>query len=269
MEHILKTWGNTARFLLVLGVVLFSLLFFLSRIADHTEFNIDYSNDKTLITLIDKKNVIANSVLPACDCWSNTGIEIRPGEEYEIKVSGKIHATADKMIKDAEADALPRFGWIGPEGANNFRIRDDKRYKYSDSIRKTLLLSQKAKLGQVLFYFQKDNSNKPNCDIGLSFFNPDTVIVYDSDKGIKGKNTTNETWYLWAVVNDMLIKNFQEKSDELAYLGSAVGDTLKQKQLEWKKLSKENYNRIWFDDNFGNFVVGAKILKPQHILDFW
>jgi hypothetical protein len=63
-------------------------------------------------------------MLPACDCWINTGIEVWPDEEYEIKVSGKVHTTADKMIADAAEDIKPGFDWIGPEGAG-FRIRED------------------------------------------------------------------------------------------------------------------------------------------------
>lgn len=262
MEHILKSWANTLRFLMILLVIFLAVLFTVYKISENTQFNIDYSNDKTLITLIDKKNVIASSVLPACDCWSNTGIEIRPGEAYEIKVSGKIHTTADKMIRDAEEDIKPRFEWIGPEGSNNFRIRD-KQYRYPDSMRKTLLLSQNAKLGQVLFYFQKKNSRKPNCDAGLNYYNPDSVLVYESEKGLSGSNDTKETWFVWASVNDMVIKNFDSEPNRLAYLGGAGNDTLKRKNQQWQVLKQENYNRIWFDDNFGSFVISAKILKPS------
>lgn len=265
MEHILKSWGHTFRFIIVFLLLFIAIAFVINRINDKTEFNIDYSNDKTLVTIIDKKNIIANSVLPACDCWTNTGIEIRPGEEFEIKVSGKIHTTADKLIKDAADDVKPRFDWIGPDGGS-FLIRENLRYHKSDSIRRTLLLNSNAKIGQVLFYLQRKNTLKPNCAIGQGYFNPDSVIIYDPEKGISGKNDGSETFFIWATVNDMLIKDFDTESNQAAYLGGALEDTLSIKKEQWKELRKENYNRIWFDDNIGNFVVSAKILKP---ISFW
>ncbi len=268
MEHILKSWSNFFRFLIGVGFIFVLILIVFNKISDNTEFNVDYNTDKTLITIIDKKNVIANSVLPACDCWANTGIEIRPDEEFEIKVSGKIHTAMDKMIKDAEDDKKPKFRWVGPEGDKNFRIRDNLRYYRSDSLRKTLLLSQRANLGQVLFYFQK-NSMKPSCELGLSFFLPDSVEVYDVEKGLKGKNDSKSTWYVWATVNDMLIRDFNSETALLAYCGGAIEDTLDRKIKQWEVLARENYNKIWYDDNFGSFVVSAKILKPNHFWNFW
>jgi hypothetical protein len=265
MEHILKNWPNFLRFLLGLFIIFLLVWIIVDKISDNTEFNVDFSTDKTLITLIDKKNVIANSVLPACDCWTNTGIEIRPDEEYEIKVSGKIHTTVDKMVKDADDDIQPRFPWIGPEGDKNFRIRDDKKYRLSDSLRQTLLLNKKANLGQVMFYIQK-TSIKPSCNLNSNFFIPETLEIYDAEKGLKGKNDSNSKWYIWATVNDMLLRNFSDPNNKIAYLGGASGDTLARKLLQWEKLSMENYNKIWFDDNFGNFVISAKIEKPR---PFW
>lgn len=270
MEHILKSWGNFIRFIVGVVVIYLLVLAIVNRLAENTHFDVDYNNDKTLITLIDKKNVIVNSVLPACDCWINTGIEIRPNEDYEIKVSGKIHTTADKMIKDAEDDVKPRFSWSSPEGGA-FNIREDIKHKQSDSLRKTLLLTQKANIGQVLFYFQKENTQEPYCGIGANFYNPDSIIVYSSQNGKKltGKNDTKGTWYVWATVNDMLIRDFTIPTTKFAFIGGATGDTLKSKLSSWDIISKENYNRIWFDDNFGNFVISAKISKPTHFFDLW
>lgn len=266
MEHILKSWGNFLRFLIGIFVIFLFVSLVVHKVSDNTEFNVDYSTDKTLITIIDKKYIIANSVLPACDCWVNTGIEIRPEEQYELKVSGKIHTTADKLVKDSDDDIIPRFPWIGPEGDKSFRIREEVRYRVADSIRKRLLISQKANLGQVLFYIQK-TSLKPNCNIGANFFIPDSVDVYDVEKGLKGTNDSKATWYIWVSVNDMLIRDFSE-SNKIAYLGGASADTLKRKQLQWNLLAREKYNRIWFDDNIGNFVVSAKILKSNHFWNF-
>ena len=265
MEHILKNWGNSIRFIVILSVIYLAINLIVNKFVNNTQFSIDFKTDKTLVTLIDKKNVIANSVLPACDCWIRTGIEIRPNEEYEIKVSGKIHTKADRLIEDAISDIKPRFNWIGPEGSA-FIIREDG-HKRSDEIRKTLLLSPNANLGAVLFYFQKGNSKAPECQIGNGFYLPDSVIIYNKE-GLRGKNNDNETWFVWASVNDLLLRDFQLESNKLAYLGSAKYDSLKIKEKQWAKLAEENYNRLWFDDNFGNFVISAKIVKPVSIFDF-
>lgn len=272
MEHILKDWNNTFRFLFIIVILFIIGLIIIEKISTEGQVFIDFKNDKTLISFISKQNVGASSVLPACDCWTNTGIEIRPDEEYEIKVSGKVHTAADKIIKDAVGDNRPEFEWVGPDGTKVFRIRNNKLFKLSDSLRKNLLLSQKANLGQVIFYFQKNSFSKsPNCELGLNFFNPDSTFTYQTNKdGLKGKNYTNEKWFVWASVNDMLIRNFNNKDDKIAYIGgSKYSEILKKKEEHWTQLAKENYNRIWFDDNFGNFVISAKITKPKRFFDFW
>ena len=262
---IVQTWGNTLRFLIIFCLSFLIIYWIIDSLSENTDFKIDYSNDKALVTIIDKKFVATTSVLPACDCWTNTGIEVWPGEEYQIKVSGKIHTTADKMVKDAEADMMPRFRWIDG-GGDDFRIRKG-RYFLSDSLRKTLLISQKAKIGQVLLYFRKGNSPTPNCELGLGFYIPDSLIVYDSAEGITGQNSSKEKLYIWATVNDMLIRKF-DNNTKLAYVGGTVKDTLKKKEGHWNKLVEENYNRIWYDDNFGNFVISAKITKSKNIFGY-
>ena len=268
MEHILKSWANTLRFLIILFILFLIINLIVNKFVNNTQFDINFTNDKTLVTLIDKKNVIANSVLPACDCWTNTGIEIRPGEEYEIKVSGKIHTIIDKLIRDAENDVMPKFRWLDPDGTA-FIIREDKKFRESDSIRKTLLLSPTTNIGGVLFYFQKGNSLQPNCELKDNFYIPDSIIIYSSSKGLKGKNNESETWYVWASVNDILIRDFKSETDRRAYLGGVINDSIPSKLKKWAVLTNENYNRIWFDDNFGSFVISAKIIKPVSVFDIW
>jgi hypothetical protein len=267
MEPILKNWGNTFRFIVIIGILFFVVNLLIGKFVNNTQFSIDYTNDKALVTLIDKKNIVTSSILPACDCWINTGIEVWPDEEYEIKVSGKVHTTADKMVADASDDIKPRFNWVGPEGAE-FRIREDAQYRVSDSLRRTLLLSKDAKLGAVLFYFQSESSRQPNCDLGASFYNPEVVSVFNGK--LSGKNIGKEKMFVWASVNDMLIRDFSLKENKLAYLGGTVEEkNLNKRQENWASLTSSNYNRLWFDDNFGNFVISAKVVRPVSYFDFW
>jgi hypothetical protein len=58
MEHILKTWGNTGRFIIIITFIFVAILFLINKLSEHTQFNIDYTNDKTLITVIDKKMLL-------------------------------------------------------------------------------------------------------------------------------------------------------------------------------------------------------------------
>jgi hypothetical protein len=55
MEPILKNWGNTLRFIVVLGILFFVVNLLIGRFVNNTQFSIDYTNDKALVTLIDKK----------------------------------------------------------------------------------------------------------------------------------------------------------------------------------------------------------------------
>lgn len=198
MESILKDWPSTKRFILLMLIAFLGLYIVISRFATNNEFNINFQNDKTLVTMIDKKNVIANSVLSASDSWINTGIEIRPGEEYQIKVSGKIHATADKLLEDVKNRVMPRFNWIGPMGSP-FHYKDSIIYRESDSIRQSLLLDPKQNLGAVLFFIQKGNSKEPNCSIGNDQYIPKPNSIYASSTGLRGKNDTDEVWFVWAL----------------------------------------------------------------------
>lgn len=268
MEHILKSWQNTIRFIVLLLVIFFIGNLIINKFINNSTFDINFQNDKTLVTIIDKKNVIANSVLPACDTWSNTGIEIRPEEVFEIKVSGKIHASADKMISDAKDDIKPRYNWIGPEGTV-FEIRPERSRNKSDLLRQKLLLNPNANLGAVLFYIQKENSKEPNCSIGSNQFIPkDSIIVYDTKKGYTGKNNSHEKWFLWATVNDILFRDMDNETSKVAYLGGKKGNDYIERLNKWEELKKEKYNRIWFDENFGNFVISAKIEKPVPLFGF-
>jgi hypothetical protein len=267
MKYILKSWANTFRFIIVLLILLLIINRVISSLSNNTKFDISYDTDKTLVTFIDKKNLAASSVLPACDCWINTGIEIRPGEEYEIKVSGKIHTVGDKLINDAERDTIPRFPWVDATGAK-FENRLDIKFIRSDSLRKNILLNPDANIGSVLFYFKTEKMPEPNCDLNKGrLFIPQQVTVYES-KGLKDINNTKEKIYLWAAVNDMLLRNFSETS-KIAYLGGAQDIKKADKERNWEKLKDKKYNRLWFDDNFGQYIISAKLERPVPLFGFW
>ncbi len=261
MKDILQSWSHTIRFLVALLFLFILLRLILGFFFSRGDFNINFTNDKTLVTFIDKKYVIANSVLPACDTWINTGVEIRPDETFEIKVSGKIHTAADKIIEDATMDMKPRYCWIGPEGSP-FIIGDDPKTKLSNTIRQNLLLKSDANIGSVLFYLQKENSPDPNCDISKKLFLPDAVSVYDKIKGFKGTNSDNTTYFLWATINDILLRDLTSDSSHIAYIGGETDpERIKMKEMNWKAIQKENYNRHWFDDNIGQFIISIKIIR--------
>lgn len=275
MKAIFKNWGNTKRFLTVLLasfiLLILALKFTLTSVFEN-EFDIKYTTEKTLITIKDGKFVIATSVLAASDYWTNTGIEIRPGETCTIKISGKIHTSCDKMINSAQNDSLPFFPWCDASGIR-FQVRDDYHH-HADSIRKTLLLDPNRNIGAVLLYLQKDPYKIPNCKLAGDHYLPpsDSILNYDMKKGVEITNDTKTVWLLWASVNDILIRNFDSECEKLAYFGGVTTSKKKKYQKKitnWKSIKSNKYNTLWFDDNIGNFIISAKIEKEQSFFLLW
>jgi uncharacterized protein YpmB len=263
MRNMLDTWGHTARFIVIITISFISVLLLFSIFFARMDFDIKATNDKTLVTIVERKfntkQIAATSVLSASDCWANTGIEIRPDETYIIKVSGKVHASGEKLLMAASNDSIPTFGWMGPAGLE-YKPRVGEQYKEADSIRKQLLLTPKANIGAVLFYFQYEGEKQPNCQIGNDMYLPQEVITYNTQQGLTGTNSTGKKIYVWASVNDMLIRDMDSEASRTAYLG---GKNKQEKRKQtWKALQKANYNRLWFDDNLGNFIISAAITKP-------
>lgn len=265
MKYILRSWGNFFRF--ILGLVVIALL--ITRITNsirETSFDLKFTTDQTLVTIKDKKWVITHSVLSACDCWVNTGVEVRPGEECELKVTGKTHGAIDYLVKDAENNNLPAFTWNGPEG-REFKIRAEDKIAHLDSLRKKLLLDPNAKMGQVLFFIQKQEVH-PTCELSGSEVSPNEIHAYDN-KGWKFTNDSKETWYIWATVNDLLIKDFNDKTAYEVYLGLTEKESRIKREKSWPVLAKEKYNTLWYDDNIGSFIISAKIERPENRLNLW
>src|SRR6266536_173862 len=112
MESILSTWGRVLRFIIILVVIILVSTQIVKRFLNDSE-------------------VISQSILAASDCWEKTGIIIKPGESYKIKVTGKIHTAGDYLFRDVSNDTIPNFQWCGPEG-REFRIRTDSSFQKYD-----------------------------------------------------------------------------------------------------------------------------------------
>lgn len=258
MKDILKTWAHTSRFIIVITSSCFMIFVFTfyvyTLLFRNKNFHMDFRNDKTLVTVLNSHDEIsANSILPSCDCWIYTGIEIKPNEEYEIKVSGKIHATIDKLIRYAEKDTIPKYPWSGPLGVS-YVFRGEE-FKEQDSCRRQLLLYPEMNVGQVLLYFKKtSNDIEPNCSAGIV---PETKDIqpYNSN-GINGENTSKEIWNVYATVNDFLIRDFNTPCalQSLKKQGDSYHKT-------FESLRINGYRTIYFDDNIGNFIISAHIKK--------
>jgi hypothetical protein len=221
---------------------------------------LEFSDNKTIVKVKNDGTMISQSLLASSDCWEKTGIIIKPGESYTIKVIGKIHTAGDYLFRDVANDTIPTFQWCGPEG-REFRIRDDNKFQKYDQLRKNLLIDPDAKIGCVLFYFQNEDDQEPSCAGGAGFLpRPSNIKVYNNNKGIlAGTNSGKVSQYLWATVNDMIIIDTSENTRR-AYIGSDLkGDTLKKKLNKWESIVKTNYRKLWFDDNIGNYIISAQI----------
>ncbi len=264
MESILGSWGRVFRFLFLVMLLLLLGSLTINHLLDSNQIDVSIG-EKTSMSVIKTGGLVnATSVLAASDCWENTGIEIWPGEEIELKVTGKVHTAIDHLTKNAMNDEPSRYKWSDYNGTNFVSNNKPENIEY-DLARKSMMIDSSNNFGAVLFYLQVGDTGKPpSCNDGAGFNpRPGSSKLEKKDRGYYYFNDSDKIIYLWASVNDMLLVDFSNTAKK-AFLGKPLkGKELIEKEKQWEVLKKSRYRTLWFEDNIGAFIITANIKRRK------
>ena len=91
-------------------------------------------------------------LLNTADVWSNSGIEVKAGDELTIRASGMSHAAIHHLVKNAGDNEVPSIRWQNANGQDSFFDDDPLQGKYR--------LGKYQQVGMLLMHiFSNENSN--------------------------------------------------------------------------------------------------------------
>ena len=192
------------------------------------------------------------------DLWANTGIYLDKGDRFKMSVSGAFHSSAGHLYNDAEKNnPKPDVNWIG--GRRRCDYSDPQ--KKDDNTIKTIQQKEKmpyctdpsAYIGAILYRitpeFQpwkpgdKDSVWEPI--IGEKYHKVESSGVLTM--------ASNDIYFQDTIQLKKYIDNFPFRFDsiKLNYSNILKSDG-----------GKENYKRMFYDDNLGQILVCIEIQHP-------
>ncbi len=193
-------------------------------------------------------------ILPAHECWFDTGIILDSNEKCEVRISGSIHLAVDMLAESASKDIKPVLGWTGPAGIklNLSRVEDLTRAK--------LLLKEGDIIGDVIGFLYTGE----NVDDFCQFYSENRDELTKKSFRIKDHYTLNNVdsgkGKLYISINDVLL-DFKNKYQfsELVYRGKGKNKF----KSQWESVYKNDYKKLWFDDNIGSLLVAVEVTKKE------
>lgn len=266
----IQSWSNLRRSLVLFFCVVLILTISFEYIGSFISTNVsDYlsKNHKTTITFTANNGIIFFSensqktgsfLLPASAGWINTGFILKSGETIDIRASGRIHLGLEQLVDAAQTDTKPQYAWSAPDGNPFNSNSDDKALQNhsKNSNLKNFLVDPNAKIGMLLGFLAKkelSETEKP----GENNPSPRGLIrIGNSRDGIKNDDTEDRE--LWLTVNDIYLS---EKAEE-AYINKYASDE-EVRAMQWQRIKKQNYWRLWFDDNIGEYLINITFQNQQ------
>lgn len=238
---------------IALLVALYALVF------HRAEVEISFNEKGT--TIITRGNQVSKAIvlLPANKPWLNTGIDVAQGQHVTVTASGSVNLAIHRLVESAHAHKRPRFGWLGPEGAQHpyQTALDNARSKY-------LIAPNPNNYGTVLACIVPERAPTP----GIEHPRPTGIMMI----GRGGSFTAEADGKLWLVVNDVILNEEsqdayvarQEVLDAVYGKDPVTGKsrvTVEQKQAEWESIKNDRYFGAFFDDNAGEFLIQVDFTK--------
>lgn len=197
-------------------------------------------------------------LVSASQLWVDSGVEIQPGETLHLSATGLVNLAIHRVVQTADRHAPPPLRWNGPDGAE----LPANRPLYVR--RQQLLPYPQAPYGTLLMYARPVGEADP------SKYNPAPPGIQEVGRGVVWEYpaTAPKKARLFFCVKDTYLKDepgllnafvgTQEEIDETYGRGHY---TVAQLQEQWKRLIKEKYWEVWFDNNVGYFLVGMRLVR--------
>jgi len=240
----------------ILGLVAFVTWIVVTNLPSAQRLAISFNDEGATIISIDNQPSKALVLLPASKLWTNTGLIIRPGQKISIAATGFVNLAIHRLVDAANNDDRPRHGWVGPEGAAEGDLRNERPV---DRLRKPLRIEPKVGFGCLLAYIRPEGKPDP----GRENPRPEGIHVFNKQSSeLTYKDSEDRVGTLFLTVNDGILRD--DRESEEAYvtnqdaLDATYGKgkrTVQELRETWKKLVVQNYWDIWFDDNVGEFLV--------------
>jgi hypothetical protein len=205
-------------------------------------------------------------LLPSSDVWFDTGIDLKPEETCEFKISGKVHLALHKLVESSYHDRPSVVHWRDANGNEFEKLGDTKE---QDDAKRALLLypGDEKVIGNVVCYLHPSAGG--NSDFTAQFIrNRKAMTENILSIGTGGRerpivNTTGKTVRIFLAVNDILF-DFSDAArtamSEAAYFGPRKEPAF---EKTWTDTIQGKYEKLWYDDNMGSFLVSATIRKQK------
>lgn len=233
-------------------------------------------------------------LVPASQCWVNTGLEFKPGDKISFKTSGQVHL-AQNLIRQEE---ISKVSWSNPAGSPFIELMTTKKSSPNNE-------RDKSKRSDFLIIRYPDpNTSYPLVGNLVGYLQ---VVGIDDEPGPTNphpasenenrvfhigaeKIVTNETGHhatLWLTVNDIVLDGSDEakhayvgdstdfvskeleyppynRYDSLIRTTSAI-DKWKMHRSYWDTIINRHKWDIFFNDNIGTYLVFIEKLPRRNL----
>jgi len=251
-----ESWAHLLRFCaaasFILALVALGTWVILSCVGPGQKLSISFNKEGSTIIFRGAEPSKALVLVSAGTLWLDTGLKLKSGQQVSVGATGLVNLSIHRLVEAADRDERPRHGWVGPDGDQQ------KNERPVDRLRKKLRIKPEEGFGCLLAYVRPDGESNPGKEnpkpFGVQVVRRNGQITYNDPQGREGT--------LFLTVNEAVIQDTPEC--EVAYvtnqeaLDETYGPgvlTVAQLKDRWRKLVKENYWEVWFDDNVGQFLV--------------
>ncbi len=171
--------------------------------------NILDATDKIPKILTNQYGVVINSepekqvcyfLLNSSQLWAETGIQVEEGDLVSVYASGSINTGIHHVVKAANENRTPEFGWSGPGGLNTRVLFQEKP---ADHISLKYLVQPSANQGELLMMVANGNGYNEYTDTTKShtYFKNDIITIGEG----KAKVRINKNGLLHFCVNEVYL----------------------------------------------------------------
>lgn len=281
-------------FLCTIAIVVFTLVttFSLTYIKDILFFKSNLSVNRNGVFMPSKAcgREYCLFLFNTSDLWANTGIYLNKGDKYKMSISGAFHSSAGHLNVDSDLNnPSPNVKWIGGELRKDLHERllqyktDTAQFNHNMALfnkthgtifqflhktKPEVPLSNIPQFERIKYCLKKDTYiGAVLYRIAPEFMLQDSaneILVWEPSIGEK-YTEVKSSGVLTMAINDIYFKTPTELGQyakAIKYRFGSAFDTIK---IIDKEKSKEDFKRMFYDDNLGQILV---CLEIQHPL-FW